>query len=139
MGVDLIFKEITFFYQKNTMLINRVIKFSITGAFVTLTHISIVVFLVENSFATPPFANGVAFVCATLISCLINTTWTFSNKLHRKVLVKYFTVTFLGLFLSVLISSITQAISAHYMVGVVATIFIIPPVNFLLHNCWTYR
>lgn len=116
----------------------RAIRFSITGIFVTGVHVGVATFLVKYINSFPPLANGVAFAAATLMSYLINTLWSFSERLRGRTLLRFLTVSMFGLWFAVSISWMTQKLGFNYMTGIFAVAIILPPVTFVLHNYWTY-
>lgn len=117
----------------------RVLRFAFSGLLVTALHVVIVTVFIENILPVPSLANGVAFVMATMISYLINTTWSFSRPLYGGNLFRFCIVSFFGLFLAMSISGAAQFYEMHYWYGIGFVVFTVPPVTFLLHNFWTYQ
>ena len=117
----------------------RIVRFAFTGVLATILHASIAVFIIEKVVPTPPLANGVAFAIATALSYLLNTTWSFSRPLRGKNLFRFFLVSSVGLLLAMSISMVAEFLGIRYYYGIVMIIFIVPPLTFFLHNCWTYR
>lgn len=117
----------------------RAIRFSITGIFVTGVHIAVATLLVKYFDLLPPLANGVAFTVATLMSYLINTLWSFSERLRGRTLFRFAAVSIFGFCLAILISWMVQKLGFTYMVGICAVAIIMPPTTFVLHNFWTYK
>lgn len=123
----------------NPIFIKRVLRFGISGVLVTILHVLIASAFIEFISPMQSVANGVAFVVATIASYLIHTKWSFSSSLHGKNLFRFCTVSCFGLFLAMAISGIAQMLGLHYWYGIAAVVCMLPPVTFLLHNCWTYR
>jgi putative flippase GtrA len=121
------------------VLTKQAMRFVISGLLVTGLHILIATAFIQFVFPEPSFANGVAFVLATVFSYWINTTWSFSSTLHGRNLVRFCIVSFVGLFLAMFISAAAQYYGLHYLYGIAFVVCIIPPVTFLLHNFYTYR
>lgn len=117
----------------------KALRFAFSGLLVTVLHVVIASVFIENILPVPSLANGVAFVMATVISYLINTTWTFSTQLYRQNLFRFCVVSFFGFSLAVSISGAAQFYGMHYWYGIVFVVCAVPPVTFLLHNFWTYR
>jgi putative flippase GtrA len=86
-----------------------------------------------------PLANGVGFVCATGFSYVVNTLWSFSTTLHGYNLAKYVTIAFAGFCVAIAISTYAQAAGFNYLIGILLVSCAVPPVNFAMHNLWTYR
>ena len=122
----------------NKNISRRAIRFGITGVFITFVHMAIAIFFIKSFAISPTISNGLAFIGATFISYLINTTWSFSNRLKGKTLLKYFLVSLIGLFSAMIIASVVHELGLHYLIGIILISFLIPPLNFLLHNFWTY-
>ena len=117
----------------------NILRFAISGLFVTGVHVLIATILISFILITPSLANGVAFVVATLFSYLINTLWSFSSSLHKRNLYRFFLVSFIGLLLSMSISGAAQYGGLYYLYGIAFVVCIVPAVTFLLHNFWTYQ
>jgi len=117
----------------------RTMRFSITGIFITSVHVAVATLLVKYLNSLPPLANGVAFAVATLMSYLINTLWSFSERLRGRTLFRFTTVSIFGFCLVILISWMAHELGFNYMVGICAVVIIMPPTTFVLHNYWTYR
>jgi len=114
-------------------------RFALSGLIVTGLHVLVATVFIQLVLPSQSFANGVAFVVSSLISYLINTTWSFSSPLHRKNLFRFCIVSFIGLCLAMLISGTAQRCGLHYWYGIVSVVFTVPPVTFLLHSLWTYQ
>lgn len=121
------------------MLTKQALRFTISGFLITGLHVLIATTLIQIILLDPSLANGVAFVVATVFSYLINTTWSFSSPLHRRNLLRFCFVSFVGLVLAMTISGAVQYYGLHYWYGIAFVVCIVPPVTFLLHNFWTYR
>ena len=87
----------------------------------------------------PWLANGIAFVVATLFSFTINTTWSFSSRPSRRLLVRFVLVATVGLGITVAVSGTAQYFGLHYLYGIALVVCAVPPITFLLHKYWTYR
>jgi putative flippase GtrA len=116
----------------------RILRFSISGLLVTGLHVLIASTLIQFASVTPSIANGSAYIVATTFSYVINTKWSFSNPLHGRNLIRFYTVSGFGLLLTVSISGAAQYFGLHYWYGIALVVCIIPPVTFLLHHRWTY-
>jgi putative flippase GtrA len=122
-----------------TQLIQRGLRFAVTGLFVTALHALVAVLLINFINAQPPLANGAAFVVATVVSYVINTTWSFSARLHGKTLRRFLLVSAGGFLLAMLVAWAAQMAGLNYLLGIVAVALTIPAFTFVLHNFWTYR
>ena len=121
------------------VLLRRAVRFACTGIFVTGVHVVIAIVFIQFLMLAPPLANGVAFLGATLVSYVINTTWSFSSRLYGRTLSRFVVVLILGFLLAMLVAWIAQELGLNYLLGISAVALTIPPMTFLLHNFWTYR
>ena len=117
----------------------KINRFLITGILVTSVHAVIAVILIHNMILKPPLANGVAFILATVTSCVINTRWSFSSKLSHHVIFKFCTVSIIGLLISVSVAWVAQELGVSYLFGIFFIAIISPAITFILHNFWTYK
>lgn len=124
---------------EKTALIQRGLRFAVTGLFVTALHALIAVLFIYFVAPQPPLANGVAFAVATVVSYVINTTWSFSARLHGRTLLRFSLVSVGGFFLAMFVAWVAQMAGLHYLLGIVAVALTIPAFTFVLHNFWTYR
>ena len=124
---------------EKSALIQRGLRFAVTGVFVTALHALVAVLFIHFISAPPPLANGVAFAVATVVSYVINTTWSFSARLHGRTLVRFLLVSVCGFFLAMFVAWAAQMAGLHYLLGIGAVALTIPAFTFVLHNFWTYR
>lgn len=110
-----------------------------TGLFVTALHAVVAVLFIHFVMPMPPLANGVAFAVATVVSYLINTTWSFSARLHGRTLMRFMTVSGAGFLLAMFVAWVAQLAGLNYLLGIGAVALTIPAFTFVLHNFWTYR
>ena len=120
-------------------LIQRGLRFAVTGLFVTALHALVAVLFINFVAPEPPLANGVAFAVATVVSYVINTTWSFSARLHGRTLARFMLVSCGGFLLAMFVAWAAQIAGLHYLLGIGAVALIIPAFTFVLHNFWTYR
>ena len=124
---------------EKSALIQRGLRFAVTGVFVTALHALVAVLFIHFISAPPPLANGVAFAVATVVSYVINTTWSFSARLHGRTVVRFLLVSVCGFFLAMFVAWAAQMAGLHYLLGIGAVALTIPAFTFVLHNFWTYR
>ena len=128
------------FIKLLSVLTNRqALRFGVTGLLVTAIHVSIATVCLHFLLPTSSIANGIAFVISTIISYLINTTWSFSTPIHKRNLIRFGIVSCIGLFFAMTISGAAQYYGLPHAYGIFFVICTIPLLNFLLHNYWTYR
>ncbi|KOY02811.1 GtrA family protein [Pseudomonas nunensis] len=124
---------------EKTALIKRALRFAVTGLLVTALHAVVAVLFINFVMPLPPLANGVAFAVATVVSYLINTTWSFSARLHGRTLLRFMMVSGAGFLLAMFVAWAAQIAGLNYLMGIGAVALTIPAFTFVLHNFWTYR
>jgi putative flippase GtrA len=117
----------------------RAARFGISGLFVTGLHALIAASLIEFILPWPALANGIAFVVATFVSYMINTVWSFSQMPVLANLLRFLTVAFIGLLITMAISGTAAAAGFSYWIGIACVVLVVPPCTFLMHTFWTYR
>lgn len=113
-------------------------RYCITGAFNTTLHGLIAIACIEMFYLHPAIANGIAFICATTASFIINTHWTFSSQITSKNFVKFVLVSLLGLFATVTIAWLAEHFQLNHYLGILLTVLFVTPITFALHQQWTY-
>ncbi|RON55176.1 GtrA family protein [Pseudomonas frederiksbergensis] len=124
---------------EKSALIKRALRFAVTGLFVTALHAVVAVMFINFVMPMPPLANGVAFAVATVVSYLINTTWSFSARLHGRTLLRFMMVSGAGFLLAMFVAWAAQTAGLNYLLGIGAVALTLPAFTFVLHNFWTYR
>lgn len=122
-------------FQRNA---KQLLRFIISGTLATTIHVVIVFFVMERIIAVASLANATAYTVATTVSYIINTTWSFNDKLTKKIFFRFCIVSLFGLILSALASQLAQAAGLSYSTGIIIVIATVTPSTFLLHSLWTY-
>jgi putative flippase GtrA len=117
----------------------QVARFLVSGASSTGVHVAVTATLISAIGTSQVTANGVAFVCATACSYLLNTLWSFSSRLHRRTLGRFTGVSLLGLGLTMGISWTAQSLGAGYWTGLAGVVLTVPAFTYAAHRSWTYR
>ena len=117
----------------------QLFRFAWVGVGVTALHVLFTTWLIIAQGISPVAANGIAFVTATLVSYIANTLWSFKHKLHTHSLLRFMSVSLVGLLSTLGISAVAQVIGLAYYYGIAAIVIVVPGVSFLLHRAWTYR
>ncbi|OEF60326.1 polysaccharide synthesis protein GtrA [Enterovibrio norvegicus] len=119
------------------MLEKRIVRFGITGALASLTHIVVaftwLYFLGSSVF----IANMFGFSCAFGLSYLLQSHFVFQRTLSIENAKRFFIVQFSALMVSQLFSSLFQ--EGNHYARVLIVVFMIPLVTYLIHRCWTYK
>lgn len=114
-------------------------RFLVAGASSTGVHVAVAATLIGTLGSSPVTANGVAFLCATACSYLLNTLWSFSSRLRYATLGRFAGVSLLGLGLTTGISWTAQALGASYWTGLACVVLMVPAFTYVAHRSWTYR
>jgi putative flippase GtrA len=121
-------------------LVLKFIKYSFVGFFSTLVYFLSVYVLVELLHMEPIMGSANSFLIMTVFSFFLNKKYTFNSEFSKQKLVRFFIVSGIGFVLNFAIMyGITSLLSYHYFIGELVTILVIPLVNFLLNNYWTFK
>jgi putative flippase GtrA len=107
--------------------------------FNTAFHTAIAVTMIRSFGSGVMTANVVAFACATAVSYLINTLWSFARIPSGVTLVRFFAVSLLGAAIAAGVAHTAEILGAHYLVGIGCVALSVAPITYLLHRHWTYR
>ena len=113
--------------------------FSLIGVVNTLLHLMVVTGLVELFSVHPIPANGMAFITANLFSFWANSRWSFRAALTHQRYMRFLVISLLGLFVSLLTISVSEALQWHYLAGVLLSFVFLPLITFLAHRHWTWK
>jgi putative flippase GtrA len=102
-------------------------------------HAVVAATLIARANASPVLANALAFSCATGVSYLMNTLWSFSTPLQLRNVWRFGVVSMMGLGLTALVSTSVQIAGGGPWAGIAAVVCVVPPATFAIHRAWTYR
>ena len=114
-------------------------RFFVSGVLVTGLHVLVAASAIRFLWVSPMFANGLAFVTATVVSYVINTRWSFSSSFQSRSFLRFCVVSVIGCLLAMTVSGVADAYGWSYWTGIAAVVMVVPPTTFLLHSLWTYR
>lgn len=121
-------------------LFHKFIKYCFVGFICTFIYFLAVFVLVEILDRDPLLGSSLSFVIMTCFSFLLNIKYTFGSDFSASKLLRFFIVAAVGFFLNyVIIFSIVNVLSLHYFIGELVTILVIPLINFILNNYWTFK
>jgi putative flippase GtrA len=124
----------------NKDLIHKFIKYSVVGCVSILIYYLSVFVLVEILGKNPLFGTAVSFVIMSYFSFLLNRKFTFGSDFSYDKLLRFLVVSAIGFTLNFLIMYlVVSVLSLHYSLGEVATTLVIPVINFILNNYWTFK
>lgn len=119
--------------------LRRALRFGCTGLGVTALHAGIALLFLRFVLPQPALANGLAFLVATAVSYWINTRWSFKSALTGTTLVRFMTVSLLGLLVAMGVAQLADAAALAHWQGILLVALCVPPLSFLLHHFWTYQ
>ncbi|NWQ43433.1 GtrA family protein [Bacillus sp. EB106-08-02-XG196] len=118
----------------------KFIKYSIVGCLSVLIYFLSVFVLVELFDKDPIFASTLSFIIMTYISFLLNKKYTFGSNFSYNQLWRFLVVSAIGFTLNFgIMYLVVSILSLHYVIGELITTLIIPIINFILNNYWTFK
>lgn len=121
-------------------LFNKFIKYSAVGCISILIYYLSVFVLVELIGKDPIFGTAVSFVIMSYFSFLLNRKFTFGSDFSYNKLLRFLAVSAIGFTLNFFIMYlVVNILSLHYSIGELATTLVIPIINFILNNYWTFK
>lgn len=117
----------------------KLIRFAATGVSNTLLHALIALSLIEMFLVRPTLANVIAYSFCTFFSYVVNTRWSFSERLNRLNFKRFVVVSLLGFMVAMALAAAVEAFGLPPFLGVLAVVCVVPVVSFVMHHCWTYR
>jgi len=125
--------------MKNSTELTRLIRFGVCGLSATGLHVGVAVVLISHVGMSQFLANTAAFACATCLSYLVNTLWSFSSSLRVRNVWRFIAVSLAGAALTGLVSYLAQMTGAGPWIGIAMVICAVTPLTFVTHRRWTYR
>jgi putative flippase GtrA len=116
----------------------RIYRFIINGIIATVIHTLVVYILNQRYGVEAGIANVLAFLTATAISYISNTTWTFETVHSRQMLFRYMIVTSAGCLVTWILATICAALGFAWWVAIVCVVMTIPALTWTAHKRWTY-
>lgn len=121
-------------------LFQKFIKYSLVGFMSTCIYFLAVYVLVEQFHSEPVVGSAIAFIIMTVVAFFMNVRYTFGSNVTYQKCLRFLIVSTVGFTLNFLLMVlIVHILSYHYLVGELVTILVIPLVNFLLNNYWTFQ
>jgi len=123
------------------MLLQRLLKFGLTGGLATVTHVLLVWIGVEYLGWSATLATLPAFLIALLLSYALNHRWTFQAQgRHDHYFPRFATIAVGGLILNGLIMySLTERLHLPYPWALLVIVLVIPLFSFILNHYWTFN
>ena len=118
----------------------KFIKYSVVGCISVLIYFLSVFVLVELFDKDPIFGSTLSFIIMTFISFLLNKKYTFGSDFSYNQLLRFLVVSAIGFTLNFgIMYLVVNVLSLHYSIGELLTTLIIPIINFILNNYWTFK
>ncbi|QCR33847.1 GtrA family protein [Lysinibacillus sp. SGAir0095] len=126
------------------MLLSKVfvkfMRYSLVGCISTLIYFLSVFVFIEGLHMDPVLGSAVSFIIMTIVSFFLNVKYTFGSSITQQKALRFMTVSTIGFILNFLLMFvIVHIFDFHYFIGELVTILVIPVVNFLLNNYWTFQ
>nr|WP_240758506.1 GtrA family protein [Lysinibacillus sp. SGAir0095] len=115
-------------------------RYSLVGCISTLIYFLSVFVFIEGLHMDPVLGSAVSFIIMTIVSFFLNVKYTFGSSITQQKALRFMTVSTIGFILNFLLMFvIVHIFDFHYFIGELVTILVIPVVNFLLNNYWTFQ
>ena len=121
------------------LLLKKLMRFGITGCFVTGVHYVVVVMMMDWVGANQMLANVIAFISANVVSFFINSRLVFQAAGTRAQFAKFFGVSLAGFVLTLIVSGIGQAQGWHRGITVIVLAGFLAMLSFVGHHVWTFK
>lgn len=126
------------------MLLEKVfakfLKYSLVGCISTIIYFVFVYVCIEGVHMDPVLGSAVSFIIMTIVSFFLNVKYTFNSFITKQRAIRFLTVSVIGFVLNLLLMFIVVHVFAyHYFIGELVTILVIPTINFILNNYWTFQ
>lgn len=121
-------------------LFHKFIKYGVVGCVSILIYYLCVFVLVELLGKNPLVGTAISFVIMSYFSFLLNRKFTFGSDFSYNKLLRFLAVSAIGFTLNFLIMYfVVNVLSLHYSIGEIVTTLVIPIINFILNNYWTFK
>lgn len=119
----------------------RLGRYGIAGGLSFLTHLAVLVALVEAGLAAPVPASVAGFAASVAVSFTLQYRWVFRSSAPLFTSFgRFLVVTVLGLLLNVLIMAVgVNGLKLHYLAVQFVAFAAVPISNYLLNRAWTFR
>lgn len=121
-------------------IVQKLMMYSLVGCICTCIYFLFMFILVERIGKEPIISSIISFGIMTLFSFFLNMKFTFGGEFSKQKLWRFFIVASIGFTLNfVIMYTLVQVLSFHYLIGEIATTLTIPLVNFFLNHYWTFK
>ncbi|AKS43002.1 GtrA family protein [Wenzhouxiangella marina] len=123
------------------MISRRLLRYGLTGALSLLTHLAVLLILVEGFGRPPVLSSALGFVASFFVSFGLQHHWVFEHaQPMTRTLPRFLAVTGFGLLLNTSIMALgTQLLGLHYLLVQAVAFAAVPISNYLLNRAWTFH
>lgn len=114
------------------------IAFALIGVANTFVHGALLMLCVEILKITVVAAHFFAFSAANIVSYVLNSTLTFRMNLSMKRYAKFYIASMGSLGLTLSLSWLIDAYGAHYLLGFLIIVVVVPVISFFLMKFWAF-
>lgn len=128
-------------YDPSAGMIKRLFRHLLAGSVGTLLYIASTALFVEYLYFHPVVAVICSFSILMVLTYIINRTWVYSpSRGHEHSIPRFLTVVCISLGLnSGIMFLVFEVFDLWYFYGLIITVFIVPPTNFLLNYYWAFK
>jgi putative flippase GtrA len=122
-------------------LTGRVIRYGIAGVFATVVYSGVVFALVEFAgLKAVPAAVGATLV-VIMTSYIVNRRWVFdTDRSHTSAFSRFVAASMVSICLNTgLMHVAVNFFGWRYAFGVLLTVVVVPPINFVVNYLWAFR
>ncbi|WP_081617512.1 GtrA family protein [Acetobacter aceti] len=115
----------------------RFFKFFVCGVLSTLLYV-ISSFYLYKLHVDQEISSCLSVLSSGLFSYIVNTTWTFNDRMSKKSFFKFYVVTFFTSILSSVEVYFAKTLNANYWECIGLVVITMPLLSFSIHRLWTY-
>lgn len=122
------------------LLTHRLARYGVTGGLSLLTHLLVLLILVELFGRAPVLSSIAGFLCSVVLSYSLQHSWVFRTGVPvAMAFPRFIVVTLVGLALNAVVMGGTiQLFGLHYLVAQGLAFIAVPVSNYLLNRAWTF-
>ncbi len=112
--------------------------FAIIGVLNTLINVGVLIFLVDTFSFNVVISNTIAFTMANIFSYFTNSFYTFKHNYSIEKYFKFLSSSIFLLIISNLVFIFIELIDAHYYIGILINITILPAFSYLIMQYYIF-
>lgn len=122
------------------MLTLRIVRYGIAGGLSLLTHLAVLVLMVEIVGLGAVASTTLGFIASVAVSFLLQHHWVFRSQAARRATApRFVAVTLFGLLLNTSIMAVGYRLfGLHYLLVQAVAFAAVPVSNYLLNRAWTF-